>query len=143
MVKNEHQEVDSVAAIHSCVHKRCKKSLDQNTDDKITASFAITCTTLHRLRPHCAGNEFLASFDEQCTLGEDSSSCTDELSTSISSTDFSNTSTSHLHYMSLLTPVHVLLEDTMHQLSIQNTVFTEDVLLKTSHHMKVSYIKPR
>lgn len=70
------------------------------------------------------------------TLGEESSSCTYELSTSINSTDFSNTSTSNLQHASFSTPVYVLLEDTMHQLSIQNTVFTEDILLKTSHHIK-------
>lgn len=144
MTKNEGKKVDNVATAHGPIHKRRKKNLDENADDKTTAStsLAIACTALHRLRPYSAGNEFLASFDEHCTLGEESSSCTFELSTSINSTDFSNTSTSNLQHASFSTPIHVLLEDTMHHLSIQHTVFTEDILLKTSHHIKVSYIKP-
>ena len=85
VMKNEGKKVDNVATVHGPIHKRRKKNLDENADDKITASLAITCTTLHRLRPYSAGNEFLASFDEQYTLGEESSSCTFELSTSINS----------------------------------------------------------
>lgn len=149
--KNENQRVDSVAMLHDPVHKRRKKHLDQNidskkqfedddTDHKITTSSATMCTALHRLRPYSTSNEFVASFDVQCVLGEESSSCAFELSTSIDSTDFSNTSTSQLQHASFSTPVHVLLEDTMHQLSNQNTVFIEEDLLKISHYTKVCYI---
>lgn len=45
VMKNEGKKVNNVATVHGSIHKRRKKNLDENADDKITASLAITCTS--------------------------------------------------------------------------------------------------
>lgn len=138
--KNENQKVDTVSINHDPTRKRRKKHLDKQSEDddhQIATSSATMCTAYHRLKPYSADNEYLASFDEHSTVGEECSSCAFEFSTSI---DSSNTSTSQIQHASFSTPVHVLLQDTMHQLSISNTVFSENVILKKSKVCIYNYI---
>lgn len=134
--KNENQKVDTVSTNHDPTRKRRKKHLDKQSEDddhQNATSSATMCTAYHRLKPYSADNEYLASFDEHSTVGEECSSCAFEFSTSI---DSSNTSTSQIQHASFSTPVHVLLQDTMHQLSISNTVSSENVILKKSKDTK-------
>ena len=93
-------------------------------------------TTLHsyRLSPFLISNALqLASFDDEyCTLGEESKSCTSEVSNPV---DCSDTSTSQLTTSSV--PITVLLEDTVYRLFSENTVVFEDCQQTVSHHTEV------
>ena len=117
--------------------KYSDETVDGNKNDmyfEITTSLAIMHTALHRLRQHYSViNKFIGSFDDYCTLGEESRSCASEVFTPIECTD---TSTSQLTTSSM--PVTVLLEDTLYRLFSENAIVFEDSQQRISDHTEVT-----
>ena len=117
--------------------KYSDESVDSNKNDmhfEIITSCTIIRTALHRLRQHYSViNDLLASFDDYCTLDEESRSYASEIFIPIDCTD---TSTSQLTTSSM--PITVLLEDTVCQLLSENAVVFEDSQQKIFDHTEVA-----